>query len=91
MKNIHFAVRLGVLGLGLLAASTVFARSNQFGPLPPPPIEDNSSYLNFGPLPPPPIEDGAFLKFGPLPPPPIEDGAFLNFGPLPPPPIEDGV
>jgi hypothetical protein len=76
MKNIHSVIRFGVLGLGLLAASTAFARSAQFGPLPPPPVEDGGSYAKFGPLPPPPVEDGGSfrLKFGPLPPPPVEDG-----------------
>jgi len=76
MQNFKSAIRFGVIALAMTAVSSVsFARTANFGPLPPPPVED-VIYLKFGPLPPPPVEDVIYLKFGPLPPPPVEDGNY---------------
>ncbi len=73
MKNANPVVRLAIAALLLMGVSSVaFGRSANFGPLPPPPVEE-VIYLKFGPLPPPPVEDVIYLKFGPLPPPPVED------------------
>ena len=57
MKNLNQVVRVGFLALSaLLVSGASFARNANFGPLPPPPVEDVVG-LQFGPLPPPPVED----------------------------------
>ncbi len=61
---------LAAVATAFLAASSLSAAN--FGPFPPPPVEDVVN-LNFGPFPPPPVEDVVNLNFGPFPPPPVED------------------
>lgn len=76
MNFFNMVGRLGATAIfAVVLSGNVFAGSANFGPLPPPPLEDGG-FLNFGPLPPPPLEDGVRGQFGPLPPPPLEDFGF---------------